>query len=98
MDGKDVSATYFNHVIFLFIGGFIVALAMQKWVEYKMKTDPFWKNGATVIVSGPDVPGEGEHKVMDFIRDSQQAYKKKKENNFCITFCYDVCRTHDLHI
>jgi len=31
MDGRLVSATYFNHVIFLFIGGFIVALAMQKW-------------------------------------------------------------------
>ena len=31
MDGREVSATYFNHVIFLFIGGFIIALAMQKW-------------------------------------------------------------------
>lgn len=31
MDGKEVSSIYFNHVIFLFIGGFIVALAMQKW-------------------------------------------------------------------
>lgn len=31
MDGKDVSATYFNHVIFLFIGGFVIALAMQRW-------------------------------------------------------------------
>ncbi len=31
MDGKDVSATYFNHVIFLFLGGFIIALAMQRW-------------------------------------------------------------------
>lgn len=35
MDGKDVSATYFNHVIFLFIGGFMVALAMQKWNLHK---------------------------------------------------------------
>lgn len=35
MNGKDVSATYFNHVIFLFIGGFIVALAMQKWDLHK---------------------------------------------------------------
>ena len=35
MDGKDVSATYFNHVIFLFIGGFLVALAMQKWDLHK---------------------------------------------------------------
>lgn len=31
MDGNSVSATYFNHVIFLFIGGFIIALAMQRW-------------------------------------------------------------------
>ena len=35
MDGKSVSSTYFNHVIFLFIGGFIVALAMQKWDLHK---------------------------------------------------------------
>jgi sodium-dependent dicarboxylate transporter 2/3/5 len=35
MDGKDVSSTYFNHVIFLFIGGFLVALAMQKWNLHK---------------------------------------------------------------
>ncbi len=31
MNGKDVSSIYFNHVIFLFIGGFLVALAMEKW-------------------------------------------------------------------
>jgi 5'-3' exoribonuclease 1 len=53
-----------------------LSLALQKWVDYKLKTDPFWMNGATVIVSGPDVPGEGEHKVMDFIRESQADYKK----------------------
>ncbi len=35
MNGKDVSSTYFNHVIFLFIGGFIVAIAMQKWDLHK---------------------------------------------------------------
>jgi 5'-3' exoribonuclease 1 len=50
-----------------------LSLAMQKWVEYKMETDDFWKNGADVIVSGPDVPGEGEHKVMDFIRETREA-------------------------
>lgn len=35
MDGKEVSSTYFNHVIFLFIGGFLVALAMQRWNLHK---------------------------------------------------------------
>jgi len=35
MDGKDVSATYYNHVIFLFLGGFLIALAMQKWNLHK---------------------------------------------------------------
>jgi 5'-3' exonuclease len=45
-----------------------LSLAMQKWVEFKMSTDPFWKEGASVIVSGPDVPGEGEHKVRLLFR------------------------------
>ena len=31
MNGKAVSSVYFNHLIFLFIGGFLVALAMEKW-------------------------------------------------------------------
>ena len=30
MNGKTVSTAYFNHVIFLFIGGFLMALAMEK--------------------------------------------------------------------
>ncbi len=30
MNGKAVSSVYFNHVIFLFIGGFLLALAMEK--------------------------------------------------------------------
>jgi len=35
MDGKQVSSTYFNHIIFLFIGGFIIALAMERWNLHK---------------------------------------------------------------
>ncbi|MCP3676328.1 MAG: SLC13/DASS family transporter [Deltaproteobacteria bacterium] len=31
MSGKIVAPIYFNHIIFLFIGGFIVALAMERW-------------------------------------------------------------------
>lgn len=35
MDGKSVAPLYFNHIIFLFIGGFLVALAMQHWQLHK---------------------------------------------------------------
>jgi len=31
MPGKDVPGYYFNDIIFLFLGGFMVALAMQRW-------------------------------------------------------------------
>ena len=31
MNGKDVASNYFNDIIFLFLGGFLFALAMQKW-------------------------------------------------------------------
>ncbi len=31
MSGRDVASLYFNNVIFLFLGGFIVALAMERW-------------------------------------------------------------------
>lgn len=29
--GRDVAPTYFNHIIFLFLGGFVVALAIERW-------------------------------------------------------------------
>ncbi len=31
MNGKTVAGNYFNDIIFLFLGGFLFALAMQKW-------------------------------------------------------------------
>ncbi|PJC59598.1 MAG: sodium:dicarboxylate symporter, partial [Flavobacteriales bacterium CG_4_9_14_0_2_um_filter_35_242] len=35
MTGKDVASNYINDIIFLFLGGFIFALAMQKWDLHK---------------------------------------------------------------
>lgn len=57
-----------------------LSLAMRKWIEFKQKTDPFWMNGADVVFTGPDVPGEGEHKVMDYIRDTKAQYDPEDES------------------
>ncbi len=35
MSGKAVAPVYFNWIIFLFLGGFMVALAMQKWTLHR---------------------------------------------------------------
>eukprot|EP01128_Nolandella_sp_AFSM9_P006972 TRINITY_DN3700_c0_g1_i2.p1 TRINITY_DN3700_c0_g1~~TRINITY_DN3700_c0_g1_i2.p1 ORF type:complete len:332 (+),score=66.84 TRINITY_DN3700_c0_g1_i2:462-1457(+) len=40
---------------------------LQHFIRTKMKTDIAWK-GVNVVFSGHEVPGEGEHKIMEFIR------------------------------
>ena len=34
-DGSSIADVYFNNIIFLFIGGFIIALAMERWNLHK---------------------------------------------------------------
>ncbi|KAF8901650.1 XRN 5'-3' exonuclease N-terminus-domain-containing protein [Gymnopilus junonius] len=45
----------------------LLAMSLRYWVVQKMNTDPGWKN-IQVIISDAGVPGEGEHKIMDYIR------------------------------
>ncbi|EYB97246.1 hypothetical protein Y032_0142g2317 [Ancylostoma ceylanicum] len=40
---------------------------LSKWLETKVEKDQAW-HGIRVYLSGHDCPGEGEHKIMDFIR------------------------------
>ena len=44
-----------------------LALAIKVYVAHRMQFDPLWK-GLTVIFSDSNVPGEGEHKILEFIR------------------------------
>ncbi|KAK0166620.1 hypothetical protein PV327_004112 [Microctonus hyperodae] len=40
---------------------------LKYFVTYKVSTDKLWQK-CQIILSGPEVPGEGEHKIMDYIR------------------------------
>ncbi|KAK6177144.1 hypothetical protein SNE40_015305 [Patella caerulea] len=46
--------------------------ALKYFVVQKIGNDPLWQ-GPRIFLSGHETPGEGEHKVMDFIR-----YEKSK--------------------
>lgn len=45
-------------------------LFLQEIISYKISADEKWAN-VNVIYSGYRVPGEGEHKIMQYIRNSQ---------------------------
>lgn len=45
----------------------LLATSLRYWIAQKLNTDPAWKN-LSVVLSDASVPGEGEHKIMDYIR------------------------------
>ncbi|EAA09254.6 AGAP004430-PA [Anopheles gambiae str. PEST] len=44
--------------------------ALQHFIQVKIATDRLWK-ACTVILSGHETPGEGEHKIMEYIRHAK---------------------------
>jgi 5'-3' exoribonuclease 2 len=47
-----------------------LAISLRYWVAYKLNNDPGWKD-LKVIISDASVPGEGEHKIMEFVRSQR---------------------------
>ncbi|AYU76056.1 XRN1 / 5'-3' exoribonuclease A [Leishmania donovani] len=61
-----------------------VSKEFQYFITMKLSTDPAWQ-GCQIIFSGHDCPGEGEHKIVDFIR------RRKMQPN------YDPNETHCMY-
>ena len=43
------------------------------FVQKKIEEDNYWK-GLSIVFTGSDTPGEGEHKIMEFVRANQQNF------------------------
>lgn len=49
---------------------FLLAQSVRYWAQWKLNTDPAWAD-LKVVISDASVPGEGEHKIMQFIRSQR---------------------------
>uniref|UniRef100_A0A0K0FXX6 5'-3' exoribonuclease n=1 Tax=Strongyloides venezuelensis TaxID=75913 RepID=A0A0K0FXX6_STRVS len=57
--------------------------ALRYYIAYKIKSDPSWAN-IHVILSDASVPGEGEHKIMDFIRKQRASSGHDPNTAHCL--------------
>lgn len=60
-----------------------LAICLRYWVTYKLGNDPAWKN-LKVILSDSNVPGEGEHKIMNFIRNQRKDASYNNNTSHCV--------------
>ncbi|AET40231.1 ssRNA exonuclease RAT1 Ecym_5486 [Eremothecium cymbalariae DBVPG len=60
-----------------------LAAALRYWTSFKLATDPGWKH-LQVIISDATVPGEGEHKIMNFIRSQRVDSQYNPNTTHCI--------------
>ena len=45
---------------------------LEWFIKYKLNSDPLYQKCNKVVLSDTSVPGEGEHKMMDYIRNAKQ--------------------------
>ncbi|XP_054713916.1 5'-3' exoribonuclease 1-like [Uloborus diversus] len=65
--------------------GFMARLhtILKSFVVYKISTDILWRN-VRVYLSGHETPGEGEHKIMDFIRHEKSQPNYNPNTRHCL--------------
>ncbi|KAA6403374.1 MAG: putative 5'-3' exoribonuclease 1 [Streblomastix strix] len=62
---------------------FRLSVWLKYFVRMKLSTDKLWEK-VSVIVSGCDVPGEGEHKIMSYIRAQRELPDYSPATSHCI--------------
>ncbi|KAI5359272.1 putative Zinc finger, CCHC-type, 5-3 exonuclease, 5'-3' exoribonuclease, xrn1, helical [Septoria linicola] len=79
----------------------LLAQSLRYWISYKLTTDPAWEK-LKIIISDATVPGEGEHKIMNFVR-SQRSSPEHDPNTRHVMYGLDAdlimlgLATHEPH-
>jgi 5'-3' exoribonuclease 1 len=62
---------------------FNLSKAFETFIKEKLSSDPLWK-GLKVVLTGVEVPGEGEHKIIEYIRQYKNSENYNPNAKHCI--------------